>query len=104
MNYQVYKIEINGIVRYIGHTKDIIKREYQHNYLLKKGYKKPLYDKIRELYPDGYRISLNPLEGFKYSKMVDAKRKEMQLILANYFIHCPLLMELYQKIPNISDR
>lgn len=100
--YIVYKIVINDIVRYIGHTNNIPRREKEHNYSFKKGFKKDLYNFIRAESTitnfDGYIITLIPIKEFK--KKVDAKRYEMYLILDDYFNQ----KILKQKVPNISDR
>jgi hypothetical protein len=102
--YQIYYIEVNNIIRYIGMTDNIRRRSNQHNNLLKKGHSKTLYNKIREMYPDGYKIVLKPYTAFLYTDKVVAKRKEMQLILSYYFIDYPNELQLYQTIPNISSR
>lgn len=96
--YVVYKIIIDGRVRYIGHTDDIVRREKQHNYLLfKAGAKKILYDKIRKHYPNLETISL--LEIGRFKSRIDAKRLECFYILKDYFS----TKVLWQRVPKISD-
>jgi len=100
--YSVYKIEVNGVCLYIGHSKDLKRREYQHNYLYKKGAKKALYDYLRECEYEGY---IELIEIGRYKKKVEAKRYEMYLILQYLFIETDNpLFQLKQKIANISDR
>lgn len=94
--FYVYKIEINNIIRYYGITNDIKKRTYQHNYHLKKGANKDLYNNIRKI--NITSINLDEVKIFK--KRIDAKRYECLLILTDYFNN----QELWQKVPNISDR
>ena len=104
--YTVYNIVVNGVVVYIGHTKDLKKREYQHNYSLNKGKKKELYDYCRLI--GVTNLTLIPLQ--KVKTKVEAKRLEIYLILKATFIgeigNSIILGEtdLRQKIPNISDR
>lgn len=95
MTYTVYKIEIDNIVRYIGHTNNLKRRQTQHNYLLKKGVKKDLYDNISD---KSTKITLIPMREFK--SKVDAKRYECLFILTDYFTQ----KKLWQKLPKISDR
>ena len=104
MQYIVYKIEVNSVVVYIGYTKDLKRREYQHNYNLKKGYKKELYDFLRGINIDD--VKLISLASFK--RKTDAKRFEMYLILHYKFIRDSVLevpifdyTELKQTIPII---
>lgn len=111
--YTVYKIEVNEVCLYIRHTSDLKKREYQHNYLLKKGKDKELYNYLRSINVD--RVQLIPLQSYK--KKTDAKRLEMFLILSFKFLDLdctnPIFdswftgnknVDLKQKIPNLSDR
>lgn len=94
MTYTVYKIEIDGIIRYIGHTNNIKRRQTQHNYLFKKGKKKELYDNITDR---SIRLVLTPLREFK--SKTDAKRYECLLILQDFFDN----KLLWQKPPQIKD-
>jgi predicted GIY-YIG superfamily endonuclease len=94
--YVVYRIEIEGITRYIGLTNDITRREKQHNYLcFKAGKKKALYDEVR-------KVSLAKIELIivkTFTSKVEAKRFECLLILTDHFNKA----ELWQKVPRISD-
>ena len=81
MNW-VYSIEINGVIRYIGITNNLKRREKQHNYLFRKGETKELYSNIRLVKPDE-DIVLNPM--YEFSSLVDAERMECYLILKDYF-------------------
>jgi predicted GIY-YIG superfamily endonuclease len=94
MTYTVYKIEIDGIIRYIGHTNNIKRRQTQHNYLFKKGKKKELYDNITD---KSIRLVLTPLREFK--SKVEAKRWECLLVLQDHFSD----KSLWQKPPQIKD-
>lgn len=93
--YIVYKVKIMDSIRYIGYTNDIKRRQYNHNYLLKKGKKKILYDELRKL--NILSIELLPIKYFKTK--VEAKRYECLLILNDHFTNKQLL----QKVPRISD-
>jgi predicted GIY-YIG superfamily endonuclease len=100
--YTTYKIEVDNVCLYIGHTKDLKKREYQHNYSYKKEAKKALYDYLRGYGYSGY-IKLIPIKEWKTK--VQAKRHEMYLILRYMFMYPDNPeFQLKQKIPNISDR
>lgn len=106
--YTVYKIEVDDVCLYIGHTKDLKKREYQHNYSYSKGLKKDLYDYLRTLNLFDGKLRLIPIANFKTKVM--AKRYEMYLILQYLFINSlPTIDDtiiktnLKQKIPNIID-
>lgn len=91
--YVIYKIEKNNEIIYIGLTCDIKRRQKQHSYLFKKGYKKELYDFIRTL--DDKDIILIPIRSFKTK--TDGKRYEMYLILYYYFSD----KKLKQSVPSI---
>lgn len=80
MIYTVYKIEVDGITRYIGHTNNLKRRQTQHNYLFRKGKSKYLYDNITDR---DYKFNLIPLREFK--SKVEAKRWECLLILTDHF-------------------
>lgn len=88
-------------VIYIGLTGNIKRREYQHNYNLRKGKENKLYDyfssSVKDL-SDNSIIKLNIIKSFK--NRVEAKRYECMLILIDYFTD----RNLKQKVPNISDR
>ena len=93
----VYMIKVNGIVRYIGRTNDLVRREAQHNYLcFKKLTKKQLYKEIRK-YETLTTIKLQKVKSFQ--SKVDAKRWECYLILNDYFGK----KQLWQTVPRISD-
>jgi len=66
--------------------------------LFSKKKKKILYDKVRLLHPDIKELKLEVIKEF--SKRIEAKRYECYLILKDYFKSG----QLWQKIPNISDR
>lgn len=91
----LYQIIINNKTRYIGRTNDLKKREYQHNYLLKKGKDKLLYNNIR--LENIKSISLQSISEFK--NITEAKRYECYLILKDYFTD----KELWQRVPLIKD-
>lgn len=97
MIYWVYEIKIKGIRRYVGITNDIVKRQKQHNYLMKKMTKKMLYNMIKKTSGDDYYISLEKLKPFKTK--VDARRFECLIILNDYFGQ----KALWQRVPRISD-
>lgn len=97
MHY-VYTIETDGIVRYIGRTNNPKRREYQHNYNLKKGKSSQFYDFCYE--NNINEVSLKVIREF--SSKTEAKRYEMFLILIHHFEDN--FDELFQKVPNISDR
>jgi predicted GIY-YIG superfamily endonuclease len=104
--YNVYKIEVNEVCLYIGHTKDLKKREYAHNYLLKKGKKKELYDYLRSVNIDNITL----IEIASFTSKTSAKRLEVYLILKHKFIKDNVLevpridcVELKQSIPQIRD-
>ena len=94
MIYTVYKIEVDGITRYIGHTNNLKRRQTQHNYLFRKGKSKDLYDNITDR---DYKFKLIPLREFK--SKVEAKRWECLLILTDHFGD----KLLWQKPPQIKD-
>jgi hypothetical protein len=100
--YVVYSINIEGINRYIGHTNNKDRRLKEHMSLCYK-IDKPFYKFIKDNYEmdEGIRLIKNGFTVlYSYGKRVDAKRREMFLILDDYFNK----KELYNKVPNISDR
>ena len=110
MKHIVYKIEIEGVVRYIGRTNSLKKRQWQHKDGLKKrfdglGTPKKFYDNLILNYRDKGlewildQIVLIPIKDFK-TKIL-SKRWEMFIILEYYFSDN---WSLWQKVPNISDR
>jgi len=105
MAHTVYKIvDREDNILYYGHTKDLKRRTYQHQYSFRKLHKKPLYDYLHSIDYTEEDIILIPL--FEYKTKAQAKRKEIFLILSDYFSNEDEKLEinLYQKIPNISDR
>ena len=110
MKHIVYKIEIEGVVRYIGRTNNLKTRQWQHRNAFKKrfnGYGTPkrFYDSLILNYKDRGlewildQIILIPIKDFK-TKIL-SKRWEMFVILEYYFSDNNTL---WQKVPNISDR
>jgi len=97
--YTVYKIEVNGIVRYIGRTNNLHRRSLSHNNLFKKGFDKELYNKLRE---EGFEGKIELLPIHICGNKVESKRFEMYSILVDYFKFEG--KNLWQNIPNISDR
>lgn len=91
MNW-VYSIEVKGVVRYIGITNNLKRRQTQHNYLFNKGEQKELYSNLRIVNPDE-KIILTPI--YEFSSLVDAERYECFLILKDYFGD----KNLWQSIP-----
>lgn len=92
----VYRVEVLGTTRYIGHTDDIERREKQHNYLcFRLGKDKKLYRQIKKT--DVKKIQLIPIKTF--GTKIEAKRWEAFLILNDYFGR----RELWQSIPRITD-
>ena len=94
MTYTVYKIQIDGVARYIGHTNNLKRRQTQHNYLFRKGKSKLLYDNIKDKTTE---LILIPIKEFK--SKVEAKRWECLLILLDHFGE----KLLWQKPPQIKD-
>lgn len=92
----LYKVKVNGVMRYVGMTNNLKRRETQHNSALKKGDIKELYCFLRENEID--HIELVLIEEFP--DRTTCKRKEMLFILLDYFGP----KHLKQSIPNISDR
>lgn len=92
----LYQIIINGVIRYYGRTNNLKTREYQHNYHYKKGKDKELYNNLR--LENANYIYLECISEFK--NITESKRYECYLILKDYFTN----KELWQKVPNISDR
>lgn len=94
--YSVYFIQVAGVLRYIGYTSNIKRREYTHNYLLKKGTDKKLYNIIREKYPN-MTIELQVIDEF--DSKTRAKQFEALIILYDSFNEG----QLWQTIPRLSD-
>lgn len=96
MKYVVYKVTIDGTIRYIGYTCNLKQRQSQHNQLYKSGKKKILYNNLRRRKHEG-DLKLEVLKTF--TTKTRAKRYECYLILKDYFTK----NELWQRIPRISD-
>lgn len=92
--YYVYKIMIDGVCRYVGITNDIKKRQTRHNYLLKTGYDKKLYNKIRDKH-NSHTISLEIVK--EYDNKLEAARFEAYAILTDWFNK----KQLWQAAPKI---
>ena len=78
----VYSIKIGGVIRYIGVTDNITRREKEHIRGAKKGQGKYLYVRIKENAPEEI-ISLSIVNQF--NNKGDAKRYEALLILQDFF-------------------
>lgn len=96
--YQVYIIEHNDKIIYYGRTNDLKRRQYQHNYNLRRDKENMLYTYLKEKKVD--TIVLKSI--YEYKSKVESKRMEMYLILKHYFTEEEFTLK--QKIPNISDR
>lgn len=97
-SYHVYIIEHNGDIIYYGRTNDLKRRQYQHNYNLRKDKENLLYTYLKEnKVPE---IVLKSI--YEYKTKIESKRMEMFLILNHYFNEDEFTLK--QKIPNISDR
>jgi len=104
--FTVYKIEVNNVIKYIGYTNNLKRREKEHIraiYNIKNiAYNKEFYKYYREVYNDKESgcnvLKLGIIKEFK--SKIDAKRYEAFLILNDYFSNKVLI----QKVPNISDR
>jgi len=94
--FTVYRINHKKKAIYIGYTNNIDRRCKEHNYHLKKGTMKEMYDYLRKKKVS--KIVLEPLRTFK--SKTEAKRFEMLMILMYHFGTYRTL----NKIPNISDR
>lgn len=80
--YVVYQIKIDGVVRYIGTTNNLKRRQTQHNYLFRKGNTKQLYENIR-LYNKDNNIVLEEI--YSSTNKTEAMRYEALLILKDWF-------------------
>lgn len=80
--YIVYEIKIDNVVRYIGSTNNLKRRQTQHNYLFKKGDKKYLYENMRLLSKD---TNIVLTERFSSDNKIEVMRYEAFLILKDYF-------------------
>jgi predicted GIY-YIG superfamily endonuclease len=89
----VYRINIDGITRYVGITEDLERRRKEHIRGFKKGDKKQLYLMAQNL--RNPEISIEKVISFE--KSGDAKRYEAFLILGDYFGRG----ELWQSIPQV---
>jgi len=82
MNY-VYQIKVGGVVRYIGITNDVKRRQSQHRRDLKNEKNKYLYKMIKETLLEPIEIELEVINEF--INKGDASRYEAYLILKDYF-------------------
>lgn len=97
MPFVVYKIDIENTTRYIGHTNDLERRSAEHNRgCFKRPQKKIFYEKVR--WTECEYLELQVVRIFRTK--TEAKRYEALLILQDYFGK----KQLWQKVPNISDR
>jgi len=94
--FYVYSILYRNKMIYVGHTNDIVIRQKQHNYLYKKGNNKPLYNYLRQVVGFDQKIELIVIG--VYESRVEAKRREMFIILTDYFDK----KKLKQKVPSIG--
>ncbi len=92
MTYFVYEIEIDGVVRYVGMTNNIHRRELEHHRAYKKGDGKYFYKQIRLSAPEAI-ITLTSIKEF--TNKGDCKRYEAYLILEDYFTN----KNLWQSFP-----
>lgn len=97
MKYKVYTISYNNEIIYWGRTNNLKRRQYEHNYHLRKGKENLLYSYLRKKKVSKITLKIQ----FEYKDKVSSKRMEMFQILKYMFIEDKIL---YQKIPNISDR
>ena len=96
MTYSVYRVTHKDKVIYIGYSCSLNRRFKEHNYHLKKGTKKELYDYLRTK-----KVSVIVLESLReFKTKTEAKRFEIMLILMYHFGGHRTL----NKIPSISDR
>lgn len=89
--YIVYKIYINGSLRYVGYTNNLTRRKSQHLKSITTDTKKYLYKKIRELENPSLEFTIDR----EFGNSGDAKRWEAYLILDNYF----KTKDLWQSFP-----
>ena len=80
--YSVYEIKIDDVVRYIGITNNLKRRQKEHNKSFRVDPKKFLYKKIKE-YHQEIDLSLEPI--YEYENKLEASRMEAKLILDDYF-------------------
>lgn len=78
---------------YIGHTNNLKRRQYQHNYNYEKGGEKELYTYIRSLKLDNVYLYLCPIQSFDTKE--EASHYELYLILQDHFGR----KELKQSLP-----
>ena len=97
--FVVYQIvdPVTTEIIYFGRSKDIDKREYQHNQLCKTGFDKELYNYWNEHHP-GLDMVLEPI--YQCKTEVESKQYEMYCILDWKF---RVGKKLYNKIPRIRD-
>jgi predicted GIY-YIG superfamily endonuclease len=78
----VYRIQIDGVTRYIGITNNLKRREKEHNKLFRNDLKKFFYKKVRE-YHNEIEMTLEPI--CEFNNKLEASRMEAKLILDDYF-------------------
>jgi predicted GIY-YIG superfamily endonuclease len=96
MRHYIYKIVIDKIIRYIGITENLERRQYQHNNLLNKDNNKELYKQLKAI--NISKIKLIEIKQVKDKQ--EAKRYECLLILKDYFNK----KQLWQSVPHITDK
>jgi hypothetical protein len=89
----VYKIVIDGFIRYIGVTNNIKRRQKEHIRAFNKGDMKYLYKMMRESLLDEKYIVLETISD--ELSIIDARRLEAKIILDDYFTN----KNLWQSAP-----
>jgi hypothetical protein len=79
----VYKIVIDGVVRYIGVSNNVIRRQKEHVRAFKKSNDKYLYRMMRESSLDESYLVLETISD--ELSIIDARRLEAKIILDDYF-------------------
>lgn len=79
----VYRIIIDGYVRYVGVTNNVIRRTKEHVRAFKKGDNKYLYKKMREMHLDENYLVLEIIS--EELPILEARRLEAKIILEDYF-------------------
>ena len=88
----VYQISFNGVVRYIGVTCNLKRREYQHQRGLDR-VSKPLYERMIQF---GDSVWLEKIASFNDRN--EAELFELHLILEDYFSNKFLINDLPKRI------
>jgi len=79
----VYRIVIDGYVRYVGVSNNVVRRGKEHVRAFKKGDSKYLYKKMREGGLDESYLILEVISD--ELTILDARRLEAKIILEDYF-------------------